>query len=87
MIQDAKSIHLSGILKSLGPGLIFAGTSIGVSHVVQSTRAGADYGFALVWAVILANVFKFPFFEQLVAYLFFAVNTRFFQFFRCDSGN
>lgn len=56
-------------LKSLGPGLIFAGTCIGVSHVVQSTRAGADYGFALLWAVILANVFKFPFFEFAPRYV------------------
>ncbi len=63
MDQETKSFRLSGVLKSLGPGLIFAGTSIGVSHIVQSTRAGADYGFALIWAVVLANVFKFPFFE------------------------
>lgn len=50
-------------LRHLGPGLIFAGTCIGVSHLVQSTRAGADYGFSLLWAVLLANLFKFPFFE------------------------
>jgi len=62
MDQQAKN-RLSGFFKSLGPGLIFAGTSIGVSHVVQSTRAGADYGFALVWVVVLAIVFKYPFFE------------------------
>jgi len=61
--QETKSFRLSGILRSLGPGLIFAGTSIGVSHIVQSTRAGADYGFTLIWAVVLANIFKFPFFE------------------------
>jgi len=30
------------ILKSLGPGLLFAGAAVGVSHLVQSTRAGAD---------------------------------------------
>jgi len=63
MDRNPKAFRLSGIIKSLGPGLIFAGTSIGVSHIVQSTRAGALYGFALVWAVVLANVFKFPFFE------------------------
>ena len=49
--------------KTFGPGLIFAGTAIGVSHLVQSTRAGADYGYALIWAVVLANFFKYPFFE------------------------
>jgi len=50
-------------LMALGPGILFASTCIGVSHLVQSTRAGADYGFALVAAIILANVFKYPFFE------------------------
>ncbi|UII33197.1 Nramp family divalent metal transporter [Fulvivirga ulvae] len=50
-------------LKTLGPGIVFAGMCIGVSHLVQSTRAGADYGFALLIAVIAANLFKYPFFE------------------------
>ncbi len=50
-------------LKSLGPGLLWAGAAIGVSHLVQSTRAGAEFGFGLLWALIVANVFKFPFFE------------------------
>ncbi len=49
--------------KSLGPGLVWAATAIGVSHLVQSTRAGASYGFALVGVVLLANIFKYPFFE------------------------
>lgn len=49
--------------KALGPGILFASTAIGVSHLVQSTRAGAEYGFALVWAIVAANVFKYPFFE------------------------
>lgn len=50
-------------IKTLGPGLLFASTAIGVSHLVQSTRAGADFSFGLLWAVILANLLKYPFFE------------------------
>tara|TARA_R110002050_G_scaffold104052_6_gene213304 strand:- start:11283 stop:12473 length:1191 start_codon:yes stop_codon:yes gene_type:complete len=50
-------------LKSLGPGLLFAGAAIGVSHLVQSTRAGADFGMGLLWALILVNIFKYPFFQ------------------------
>ncbi len=50
-------------LKSLGPGLLFAGAAIGVSHLVQSTRAGADFGFGLVWALVLVHLFKYPFFQ------------------------
>ncbi len=53
----------STFLKTLGPGILFASTAIGVSHLVQSTRAGAEFGFTLVWAIILANLFKYPFFE------------------------
>jgi Mn2+/Fe2+ NRAMP family transporter len=49
-------------LKKLGPGLLFAGAAIGVSHLVYSTRAGADYGWSLIWAFILINIFKYPFF-------------------------
>ncbi|NOQ92428.1 MAG: divalent metal cation transporter [Flavobacteriaceae bacterium] len=49
--------------KSLGPGLLFAGAAIGVSHLVQSTRAGADFGFGLLWALLLVNLFKYPFFQ------------------------
>jgi len=52
--------HLS---KTLGPGILFASTAIGVSHLVQSTRAGADFGFALIGFVILASLLKYPFFE------------------------
>ncbi|SHG58747.1 Nramp family divalent metal transporter [Winogradskyella jejuensis] len=50
-------------IKKLGPGLLFAGAAIGVSHLVQSTRAGADFGFGLVWALLLVNIFKYPFFQ------------------------
>jgi len=49
--------------KALGPGIIWAAAAIGVSHLVQSTRAGADYGFQLAGVVILANALKYPFFQ------------------------
>jgi len=50
-------------LKTLGPGILFATTAIGVSHLVQSTRAGAEYGFALIGFALMANILKYPFFE------------------------
>ena len=49
--------------KKLGPGILFAGAAIGVSHLVQSTKAGADFGLGLIWALLLVNLFKFPFFQ------------------------
>ena len=54
---------VNDFLKKLGPGLLFAGAAIGVSHLVQSTKAGADFGLGLIWALIIANVFKYPFFQ------------------------
>ena len=56
-------LNWKAINRSIGPGLLFASTSIGVSHLVQSTRAGAEFGFALAGIIIAVNVFKFPFFE------------------------
>ena len=55
--------NIAWLQKTLGPGLIFASMAIGVSHLVQSTRAGANYGFGLLIFVILANLLKYPFFE------------------------
>ena len=51
------------LIKSLGPGLLYAGAAIGVSHLVQSTRAGAEFGSILIVAVVLSNLIKYPFFE------------------------
>lgn len=59
---------MQSILKKLGPGLIFAGASIGVSHLVQSTRAGADFGLGLIWALLLIHLIKYPFFQYGARY-------------------
>ncbi|GBF50547.1 NRAMP-family transporter [Leptospira ryugenii] len=50
-------------LKYLGPGLLYAGAAVGVSHLVQSTRAGAMFGYELLIVVLFANLIKYPFFE------------------------
>ncbi len=35
-------MDLRKLLKVLGPGLLYAGAAVGVSHLVQSTRAGVS---------------------------------------------
>jgi len=50
------------LLKALGPGILVACAAIGGSHLVWSTRAGAEFGWSLVWLIILANLLKMPFF-------------------------
>ena len=51
------------LLRSLGPGLVFAAAAVGVSHLVQSTRAGAMYGLAMAGLIVLANILKYPAFR------------------------
>jgi Mn2+/Fe2+ NRAMP family transporter len=53
----------SRLRAALGPGLLMAGAAVGVSHLVQSTRAGAEYGLLLIPVVLLACLFKYPFLE------------------------
>lgn len=55
-------------LKSLGPGLLFASMAIGTSHLVLSTKAGAEYGWIMVIPILLANILKYPFFEFGIRY-------------------
>lgn len=57
------SVERPGWLAALGPGVLFTGTAVGVSHLVHSTRAGAMYGFAMVGLVVLANLTKYPAFR------------------------
>lgn len=56
------------LIKALGPGLLFASMAIGTSHLVLSTKAGAQYGWVMVIPILLANLLKYPFFEFGVRY-------------------
>jgi len=40
-----------------------AGAAVGVSHLVQSTRAGAEYGLGLLGLVLIGCALKYPFLE------------------------
>lgn len=51
-------------LSLFGPGMLYAGAAVGVSHLVQSTRAGAEFGFQLVAIILLVNILKYPIFES-----------------------
>ena len=58
-----KASSLNSLIAKLGPGIIFAATSIGVSHLVQATRAGAGFGLALAGFILLACAVKYPAFR------------------------
>ncbi len=44
----------------LGPGILFAAAAVGVSHLVQSTRAGAEFGLAMLPVLVLVCIAKYP---------------------------
>jgi Mn2+/Fe2+ NRAMP family transporter len=52
----------------IGPGMMLAAVAVGVSHLVQSTRAGADYGLSLIGLIIVIVVLKYPAFRFAVDY-------------------
>jgi Mn2+/Fe2+ NRAMP family transporter len=50
-------------LRILGPGLLLAAACVGASHLVQSTRAGAMSGTALLFVIVVAMSLKYPAFR------------------------
>lgn len=50
---------LGGRLAVVGPGLIIAAAGVGAGDMVSSLTAGAQYGTALLWAVVLGALIKF----------------------------
>lgn len=55
-------------LRYAGPGIIWAMSAIGQTHVVLATYAGARFGFELLWMVVLAHVLAYPVFEYGARY-------------------
>ena len=46
--------------EKLGPGLVYAGVAIGVSHLVQSTTAGANFGLIMCAYMVFVCLVKYP---------------------------
>ena len=55
--------HFKSLVKSIGPGLLFASTAIGTSNLVLSTRAGAEHGVIFLVIIFFALLLKYPFYE------------------------
>ena len=63
MIEQTQTSTWQSKIKALGPGILMASAAVGGSHIVSSAQAGALYGWSLLLLVILANLFKYPFFR------------------------
>jgi Mn2+/Fe2+ NRAMP family transporter len=59
---------VKNIFARLGPGMMVAAVGVGVSHLVQSTRAGAEFGLSLVLLITVIVLLKYPAFRFGVDY-------------------
>ena len=53
-----------GLLRHFGPGIILMMTGIGTSHLVTAPTAGGRFGYALLWCLPVAYIFKYYGFEM-----------------------
>lgn len=51
-----KKYTLKDKFKALGPGMLVVGSFIGPGTVTSSTRAGATYGYQLLWCVVFSVI-------------------------------
>ncbi|OOH87674.1 hypothetical protein BMT54_09550 [Pasteurellaceae bacterium 15-036681] len=75
MTQQEQTSTWHSKLAAMGPGILMASAAVGGSHIVASTQAGAIYGWQLTIIIILANLFKYPFFRFGVQYTLSTGNT------------
>ncbi len=47
------------MLRVIGPGLVVAATGVGAGDMVSAGKAGAAFGYVVLWAVVVGTVLKF----------------------------
>ena len=57
-----------GYLKSTGPGLVVVLTWLGAGDIVDMGVAGGNYGYSLMWVLVLAVVMRFLFVSLIAKY-------------------
>ncbi len=55
-------------LRSFGPGIIIVLTWLGAGDVVDMSIAGANYGYSLMWVLVVAIVMRFLFVSLIARY-------------------
>ena len=58
----------SQYVRSMGPGLIAVLTWLGAGDVIEAGMAGGNYGYALMWVVVVALLVRFLFVSLLAKY-------------------
>jgi Mn2+/Fe2+ NRAMP family transporter len=65
---ELPSMTLGSIVRKFGPGMMLMMTGIGTSHLVTAPVAGGRYGYALLWCLPIAYIFKYYGFEMAIRF-------------------
>jgi Mn2+/Fe2+ NRAMP family transporter len=57
-LKTEQQVERFNVAQIIGPGLLVAAAGIGAGDIVSATVGGANYGLALLWAVVLAAFLK-----------------------------
>jgi Mn2+/Fe2+ NRAMP family transporter len=57
-----------GYVRSIGPGLVVSMSWLGAGDLVNSSVSGGNYGYALMWALVLAMFSRFFFTSAIAKY-------------------
>jgi Mn2+/Fe2+ NRAMP family transporter len=62
------SMTPGSLVRKFGPGMMLMMTGIGTSHLVTAPVAGGRYGYALLWCLPIAYIFKYYGFEMAIRF-------------------
>jgi len=65
---ELPAMTAGSIARKFGPGMMLMMTGIGTSHLVTAPVAGGRYGFALLWCLPIAYIFKYYGFEMAIRF-------------------
>jgi len=65
---ELRSMAPGSLVRKFGPGMMLMMTGIGTSHLVTAPVAGGRYGYALLWCLPIAYIFKYYGFEMAIRF-------------------
>ena len=67
--EEARVPHsFAGYLRGMGPGIVVALSWLGTGDLIDSSVSGANYGYALMWALLIATFARFFVVSALTKY-------------------
>ena len=65
---ELPSMTPGSLIRKFGPGMMLMMTGIGTSHLVTAPVAGGRFGYALLWCLPIAYIFKYYGFEMAIRF-------------------